>query len=147
MSLERNKAVFKNLHKLSTLSKKINAPISLAHALGLDLERLTDEKCNIMGNGSLTIRNKILTYQCKVPTMEMSKEHYIQNRFFPLSGFLAMVDEFTTWDVVLNDRKGRFGVSTSLEIEVGPDFYNNTLKPGDIVELRSRYRENINTIM
>ena len=126
---------FKKLHRISSFTKKISVPISLAHALGLEIENLTDEKKNLLTNGSLTTQNKVLTYQYKLPPMTIGKEQRTQRKqCFPLSGFLATLDEYTTWDLILNDRKGRFGVSTSLECEIGPDFQNDY----SIVELRAR---------
>ena len=78
-------------------------------------------------NSKLYYRDKTLIYEYKIPIST-----------FPLSGFLAIIDEFTSWAIFFEDKKNRLAsVSTSLEAKIGTEILND-IKAGDIVEFRGR---------
>eukprot|EP00550_Attheya_septentrionalis_P009101 CAMPEP_0198284762 /NCGR_PEP_ID=MMETSP1449-20131203/4202_1 /TAXON_ID=420275 /ORGANISM="Attheya septentrionalis, Strain CCMP2084" /LENGTH=314 /DNA_ID=CAMNT_0043981975 /DNA_START=201 /DNA_END=1142 /DNA_ORIENTATION=+ len=62
----------------------------------------------------------------------------------PLSGFLAVFDEVTTWAIVAQDRKRRPGLSITLSAQVGPATTTTTttarrgIQAGDTVQINAK---------
>mmetsp|Transcript_21448 Transcript_21448/g.31871 ORF Transcript_21448/g.31871 Transcript_21448/m.31871 type:complete len:323 (-) Transcript_21448:295-1263(-) len=57
----------------------------------------------------------------------------------PLSGFLSLFDEISTWNLLCEDKWRRPGVSTHLQAELGPaGLKGNGVKPGDVIDIRTR---------
>ena len=109
----------------------LNKEVHFAHVLLRSDIDLTKPK----NNNRLYYKDntKTLIYKYEIPPVTTN------NKKFPLSGLLAIIDEFTSWAISYEDKKSRLeSVSTLLEVKVGFDYFLNESKAGDIVELRGR---------
>jgi len=67
-------------------------------------------------------------------------EEKITENVFPLSAFIALFDEFSTWAITAEDTSGRPGLSTHLSASlIGSDTkQTDWLGPGDVVDVIAR---------
>ena len=80
-----------------------------------------------------------LNYRYKIPE-HLCRYQSHNKLMFPLSGFLALFDEVTTWTIVADESSGRRpGVSTALYVELGPAGMKGCgMNAGDEVEINAR---------
>lgn len=84
----------------------------------------------------MLLKKKELIFRYVIPNEACSK-HF--NYTFPLSGFLAIFEDVTTWAIVAEDRDRRPGVSTSMYIERGSmGREDEFIKPGNTVDIIAR---------
>lgn len=111
------------------ISSKLTYP-GFARALGIDPQRVLHHH---MDKLSYDEQKKEFSFSYEIP------KHATKGGRLPLSGFLSVFDDVTTWAIVALDRKKRAGVSTSLFAELGPlGLQGGSMGPGDLVQINAR---------
>lgn len=111
------------------IASKVTYP-GFARALGIDPQRVL---CQDMNKLLYDEQKKEFSFVYEIP------QHATKGGRLPLSGFLSVFDDVTSWAIMALDRKGRAGVSTSLLAELGPlGLQGKSMGPGDLVQINAR---------
>ena len=108
------------------------SPQNFSSVLGLGPAALTDPSAlsydeDEKGRGTLRLRYRIPPTAC------------LDGGRFPLSAYLAVFDEVSSWAILAEDRSRRPGVSTELYAEIGPAGRRGRgMRCGDVVDIKSR---------
>lgn len=88
---------------------------------------------NSVSSNNLSYDQNVLTVRYTIPREACSTK--LGNKF-PLSAYLTVLDETTTWAIMARDKKHRPGVSTSLSAVLGPaGMAGQGFDPGDVVDI------------
>lgn len=127
MAMSRTKDINKLFDFLKLVSRIEKKP-GFSSLLGLSHSRLS-----LLSPDQITFENKDLTLQLPLDT----HLHLPHQKIVSLSTYLSIIDDTTTWALVLSDpARSRAGVSVSLQLECGPAA--SKCRPGDLVNVISR---------
>jgi acyl-coenzyme A thioesterase PaaI-like protein len=111
----------RKLIDLLQVYSRVERKPGFSHVLGLSYPQIRKENLLKVDAASLTLRIPITSQLLQTQTYEKAAPSVL------LSTYMAMMDEVTTWSLVLADaERGRAGVSVSLQGWTGPAFHRLT---------------------